>query len=128
MNDRVLDVIVIGAGPAGLSTSYSLKSYGLKHLVFERGKAGESWRSQRWNSFRLNSPNRLNELPGNNYFEDTEGFCTSSDYVFLLQKYIDKFQLPVLENATVQSAEKEKGTKLFRLGILTNQGSQTYSS
>jgi putative flavoprotein involved in K+ transport len=129
MKDRILDVIVIGAGPAGLSTSYFLKRNGLTHVVFERGNAGESWRSQRWNSFRLNSPNRLNELPGNNYFEnDTEGFCTSSDYVSSLKEYIDKFQLSVLENANVKSVDKQKGTKLFTVDILTDEGLQTYYS
>jgi len=129
MTDQVLDVIVIGAGPAGLSASYFLKTGGLKQLVFERGTAGESWTSQRWSSFRLNSPNRLNELPGNNYFEkDTEGFCISSDYVLSLREYIDKFQLPVLENEAVQYVEKLKGKKLFRVETLTNNESREYYS
>jgi cation diffusion facilitator CzcD-associated flavoprotein CzcO len=44
MKEAVLDVIVVGAGFAGLSASYHLKKYGLNHLVFERGKIGESWR------------------------------------------------------------------------------------
>jgi len=129
MTDQVLDVIVIGAGPAGLSASYFLKTYGLKHLVFERGKAGESWTSQRWSSFRLNSPNRLNELPGNNYFEkDTEGFCSSSDYVLSLREYIDKFQLPVLEHEAVQYVDKLKGKNIFRVETLTGKGSRLYYS
>ena len=64
MKEADLDVIVVGAGFAGLSASYHLKKYGLSHDVFERGKIGESWRSQRWDAFRLNSTNRLNLLPG----------------------------------------------------------------
>ncbi|MEP6596246.1 MAG: FAD-dependent oxidoreductase [Ginsengibacter sp.] len=57
MKDIVFDVIVVGAGFAGLSASYHLKKYGLNHIVFERGKIGESWRSQRWDGFRRNSTN-----------------------------------------------------------------------
>jgi len=43
MKDKILDVIVVGAGFSGLSASYYLKKYGLNHIVFERGKTGESW-------------------------------------------------------------------------------------
>ena len=62
MKSTILDVIVVGAGFAGLSASYYLKKYGLNHIVFERGKIGESWRSQRWDSFKMNSANKLNLL------------------------------------------------------------------
>jgi putative flavoprotein involved in K+ transport len=51
MKQPILDVIVVGAGQAGLCASLFLKQNGLQHIVFERGKVGESWRSQRWNSF-----------------------------------------------------------------------------
>ena len=71
MKETVLGVTVVGAGFAGLSASYRLKKYGLNHLVFERGKIVELWRSRRWDAFRLNSTNRLNVLPGMICDEDT---------------------------------------------------------
>ncbi|WP_352858805.1 NAD(P)-binding protein [Mesorhizobium sp. M1163] len=61
---EVLDALVIGAGPAGLGVSYFLKRQGRDHRVLDRGRIGETWRTQRWNSFRLNSPTIRSILPG----------------------------------------------------------------
>jgi len=52
-----LPVIVIRGGQAGLSISYYLKERGIKHLVFERNRIAEAWRSERWDSFCLVTPN-----------------------------------------------------------------------
>jgi len=59
-----LDIVIVGAGQAGLGVSYFLQRDGRKHIVFERGRIGESWLSQRWDSFKLNTPNLMNVLPG----------------------------------------------------------------
>ena len=59
-----MDVVVIGAGQGGLAVSYLLRQSGVDHVVLERGEVGESWRSQRWDSFCLNTPNWANGLPG----------------------------------------------------------------
>jgi len=64
MNSSILDVIVIGAGHAGLSISHYLKKLHLSHVVFEKGRIGNTWRNQRWDSFKLNTPNKVNLLPG----------------------------------------------------------------
>jgi putative flavoprotein involved in K+ transport len=50
------DVIIVGAGQAGLSLSHELASAGVEHLVLERGRVGETWRG-RWDSFCLVIPN-----------------------------------------------------------------------
>ena len=54
---RQIDVVIIGAGSAGLATSHLLSRGGVDHIVLERGEIGQSWRSQRWDSFTLNTPN-----------------------------------------------------------------------
>ena len=59
-----VDCAVVGAGPAGLVASAALAARGVEHLVLERGRAGESWRSQRWGSFRLNTPGWMNQVLG----------------------------------------------------------------
>lgn len=64
MNASILDVIVISAGHAGLSISYNLKELHLDHVVLEQGKIGDSWRNQRWDSFKSNTPNKFSMLPG----------------------------------------------------------------
>ncbi len=50
---RVIDCAVVGAGPAGLAASAAPSARGVEHVVLERGRVGESWRTQRWDSFRL---------------------------------------------------------------------------
>jgi cation diffusion facilitator CzcD-associated flavoprotein CzcO len=52
----LIDCVLVGAGPAGLATSVALSARGVEHVVLERGRVGESWRTQRWESFRLNMP------------------------------------------------------------------------
>ena len=59
-----VEVVVVGAGQAGLAVSYYLQAYGVEHVVLERGRVGESWRSARWDSFTLVTPNWMNRLPG----------------------------------------------------------------
>jgi putative flavoprotein involved in K+ transport len=61
---RVEDCVVVGAGPAGLAVSAALTDRGVEHLVLERARPGESWRTQRWDSFRLNTPGWMNRLLG----------------------------------------------------------------
>jgi len=51
------DVIVIGGGQAGLAVSRSLQSQGIDHIVFERGSVAQRWRTERWESLRLLTPN-----------------------------------------------------------------------
>jgi putative flavoprotein involved in K+ transport len=60
----VVDTVVVGAGPAGLAASVALGARGVEHLVLEQGRAGQSWRSQRWASFRLNTPGWMNTMLG----------------------------------------------------------------
>ncbi len=63
----ILDAVVIGAGWAGLGVSHALTQSGLRHRVLERGRIGETWRTQRWDSFRINTPNIQTIMPGDTY-------------------------------------------------------------
>jgi putative flavoprotein involved in K+ transport len=56
--------VVIGAGPAGLATSRELAERGVDHLVLERDAVASTWRNQRWDSFRLNTPDWMNGMLG----------------------------------------------------------------
>jgi len=127
MNDTVYNVIVVGGGFAGLSASYYLKKRGLNHLVFERGKIGESWRSLRWDSFMLNSTNILNLLPGQDCGEDDpDGFDSAKALANTMEKYAKQFQLPVLENSKVTSIERSDD--LFSVSVVSNGIEQKYLS
>jgi len=107
MTEALYDVIVVGAGYSGLAASYHLKKYGLGHIIFERGKIGESWRSQRWDNFRFNSTNKLNVLPGDDPEPaDPDSFSLASTFVSSLEQYARIHQLPVSENSKIVSIEK----------------------
>ena len=66
LDDRtpILDVVVVRAGQAGLGIGYYLRKANHDFLILERERIGETWRSQRWDSFALNTPNWMNGLPG----------------------------------------------------------------
>src|ERR1700749_3825409 len=92
----VLDAVVIGAGWAGLGASHALAQRGLRHRVLERGRIGETWRSQRWDSFRLNTPRSQTVMPGDSYEgPDPDGAMTSGEFVALLEGYAGRHGLPV---------------------------------
>ena len=60
----VIDAVVVGAGPAGLAASAALSVRGVEHVVLEQTRVGATWRTQRWDSFRLNTPGWMNQLLG----------------------------------------------------------------
>jgi putative flavoprotein involved in K+ transport len=123
MSNKSYDVIVVGAGHAGLSISYFLKKHGFSHVVFERGKIGESWRSQRWDSFTINTPCWINILPGEGYRgSNPDGFYLRSEFIDCLDTYAQKFGLPVAENSKVLSLEKSNSGVKFKITVSQNRG------
>ena len=61
---HTVDTVVIGAGHAGLAVSRLLTAAGREHVVLDRGRVGERWRTARWDSLHLLTPNWMNRLPG----------------------------------------------------------------
>jgi putative flavoprotein involved in K+ transport len=95
----VLDAVVVGAGWAGLGLSNALKQRGINHCILERGRVGETWRTQRWNSFRMNTPNVQTVMPGDSYSgADPDGVMTRDDFVALLEDFAERNGLPVDQN------------------------------
>ena len=125
MKETTYDVVVIGAGYSGLCASYHIKKYKLTHIVFERGRIGESWRSQRWENFRFNSTNKLNGLPGEKISDDPDSFGTASAFISTLEDYVSKHQLPVEENSKVVSIEKPG--EFFIVSVPSNNNIKKYS-
>jgi putative flavoprotein involved in K+ transport len=101
-----LDVVIVGAGQAGLSLSHELAAAGVEHIVLERGRVGETWRG-RWDSFCLVIPNWTVQLPGGHYRgDDPDGFMPRDDIVTHLVDYAESFDAPVREGVTVTSLER----------------------
>jgi putative flavoprotein involved in K+ transport len=94
--DEYVPAVIIGAGQAGLATSWWLTERGVRHVVLERGQIAERWRSQRWDSFRLLSPNWQTRLPGHRYQgPDPDGFMTGAEVAGFLDGYARSFGAPV---------------------------------
>ena len=99
---KKLHTVVIGAGQAGLATSWHLRERGIEHVVLERGRVAEAWRTHRWDSFRLLIPNALCQLPGFGYSgEDPRGFMWKEQVVRFFDDYAGSFGPPVREGVAV---------------------------
>jgi putative flavoprotein involved in K+ transport len=104
---RHVDTVVIGAGHAGLAMSRCLTDRGCDHVVLERGRVAERWRSERWESLRLLSPNWMSRLPGWSYDgRDPNGFMTAGELVTYLDGYARSFDAPVEAETTVEGIER----------------------
>jgi len=109
-----MDAVIVGAGQGGLGVSYFLQQNGHSHVVFERGRVGESWSSQRWDSFKLNTPNFMSALPGLPYDgPQADGFGRRDELVHYFQRYVEHFQLPVRTGVTVVSVEQSEDEEHF---------------
>ena len=126
----ILDTVIVGAGQAGLGVSYFLQQNGRKHIVFEQGRIGESWLSQRWDSFKLNTPNFMNVLPGLHFDGlEPDGFWRPDELIHYFQRYIEHFQLPVGTGVTVVSVEQSEDERHFIVKTRTNgQGEESVTS
>lgn len=103
---RYVDVVVIGAGHNGLSMSDALARAGVDHVVLERGEVAQSWRSERWDSMRLLTPNWMMRLPGDAYQgDDPDGFMRASETADFIARYAARTAAPVRTHTRVTGVE-----------------------
>jgi putative flavoprotein involved in K+ transport len=115
------DVLVIGAGQAGLAAGYDLKRMGLSFAIQESvGAVGGSW-PHYYDSLRLFSPAGRSSLPGMPFPGNAQHYPARDEVVAYLREYARHFELPIITNARV--ARVEHGTPGFHL--ITADG-QTY--
>jgi putative flavoprotein involved in K+ transport len=101
MRTRV-ETLIIGAGQAGLALSHHLTAAGRDHLLLDRGRIAERWRSERWDSFKLLTPNWLTGLPGFAYDgDDPDGFMDKPAVINLFERYARSFDAPVRTGVAV---------------------------
>ena len=104
---EVTDTVVIGGGQAGLAASYLLTQQGRDHVVLERSRVGERWRSARWDSFTLVTPNWSVLLPGFHYHgDDPDGFLARDEVVEYLERYVELFDPPLRLGVEATSVEQ----------------------
>ena len=96
--------VVVGAGHCGLAVSRCLAAHSIDHVVLERGEVAASWRTQRWDSLRLLTPNWMTRLPGFAYSgTDPDGYLGAPEVVRFLEDYAVASAAPVRSGVTVTS-------------------------
>ena len=97
------DVVVVGAGQAGLAMGYPLARLGRRFVILEAADSiGAAWRS-RWDSFVLFTPRRYSALAGLAFPGDPDGYATRDEVIAYLEQYATTFELPVELNSAVRS-------------------------
>jgi putative flavoprotein involved in K+ transport len=102
--------VVIGAGHAGLAISRRLSERSIDHVVLERGDVANSWRTERWESLRLLTPNWLCELPGARYRGcDPDGYMTAPEVADFVAVYAGAIAAPVETHTSVLRVRANEG-------------------
>ena len=114
-----IDTLVVGGGQAGLAMSRCLSDRSVDHVVVERGRVAERWRSERWDSLRLLTPNWQTRLPGFRYEgPDPHGYMTMPELIRFFEQYATSFAAPVESETTVLGVEHSGG----RFRVETTRG------
>ena len=107
---RFATTIIIGAGQSGLAMSRHLTARSIDHVVLERGEVANSWRTERWDSLRLLTPNWQSRLPGYAYDgPDSDGFMAMPEVVRYLERYADVSRAPVVTGTRVTKVRQAPG-------------------
>jgi putative flavoprotein involved in K+ transport len=106
---KSIETVIIGAGQAGLSTSYYLTQLGQDHIVLEQAaQPGYAWSRDRWDSFVLNTPNWSFRLPGFEYnLDHPDGFMTRTQINARFDEYARRFVAPPLYGCRVNTIEPD---------------------
>ena len=119
------DVVIIGAGHAGLAFSHCLTEKSIDHVVLERGKIANSWRRERWDSLTLLTPNWQCKVPGMCYSgDDPDGYMAVPELIGFIDEYARLISAPVQTGTNVTSVRKSGE----RYRLKTNSGELTCRS
>ena len=103
------DVVIIGAGPAGVSAALSLKDRGLRPVLVDRAdRVAATWRS-RYDRLKLNTGRQFSHLPGRPYPEGTPLFPTRDDVVDHLERHAHEDGIDILLNTAVRRIDRNHG-------------------
>src|SRR5258705_219484 len=90
------ETVIVGGGHAGLALSYHLGRLGRPHVILERGRVAERWRSERWDSLMFQFPNWSIRLPGQEYCgDDPDGFASREEVIAFIERYREAVDAPV---------------------------------
>ena len=121
-----IDTLVVGAGQAGVAMSEHLTHHGIPHLVLEKKRIAEAWRSGRWDSLVANGPAWHDRFPGMTFPDcDADSFVAKEQIADYFAAYAKTFNAPIKTGVEVFSAERLNGRPGFRvetsLGVIEAQ-------
>jgi putative flavoprotein involved in K+ transport len=109
MPTEYIETLIVGGGQAGLALSHMLSQRGCEHLVLERGRIAERWRTERWDGLRFQFPNWSVQLPDFPFVHaDPDAFATSAEIVRYLVSYADFIDAPVRCGVTVRALRHDR--------------------
>ncbi|WP_110970264.1 flavin-containing monooxygenase [Pseudomonas huaxiensis] len=103
LNNLEIDTLVVGAGQAGVAMSEHLSKLGVPHLVLERNRIAEAWRSGRWDSLVANGPVWHDRFPGLEFDLDPDAFAGKDQVADYFEAYVRKYDLPIRTGVEVKS-------------------------
>jgi putative flavoprotein involved in K+ transport len=115
MSSQETEVLIVGAGQAGIAMSEHLGLLGVPHLVVERDRIAERWRSWRWDSLVANGPAWHDRFPGQEFNIDPDGFATKNQVADYFEAYAEKIDAPIRTGVEVTSVQKNNGRPGFRV-------------
>ena len=120
MSVEQVDTLIVGGGQAGLAMSEHLSKSGIQHLVLERHRIAERWRSERWDSLVANGPAWHDRFPGMTFADvDADGFATKEQVADYFVAYAKHFDAPVRTGVEVLSVQRLIGRPGFRVETST---------
>jgi len=121
MSVETVETLVVGAGQAGVAMSEHLSNCGVPHLVLERHRIAERWRSERWDSLVANGPAWHDRFPGLEFDGiDADAFAGKEAVADYFVAYAEKVDAPIRCGVEVTKVEKIAGRTGFR--VETSQG------
>lgn len=109
MTTEQIDVLVIGAGQAGVAMSRHLTALTIPHLVLERGRIAERWRSERWDALVANGPAWHDRFPDMDFASHPDGFPGKEEVADYFVAYARQHDAPIRCGVTVTGLTRRLG-------------------
>lgn len=117
---QTIDTLVVGAGQAGIAASEHLSQLGIEHLVLERQRIAQAWRTGRWDSLVANGPAWHDRFPGLPFKGDPDGFPGRDEVADYFEAYARQIQAPVRTGVEVRKVTRNQGRPGFT--VETSEG------
>ncbi len=117
---QTINTLVVGAGQAGIAASEHLSQLGVEHLVLERQRIAQAWRTGRWDSLVANGPAWHDRFPGLEFKGDRDGFPGKDEVADYFEEYVRQIKAPVRTGVEVRRVTRNQGRPGFT--VQTSEG------